>query len=247
MIAAILLGLLALLAAGFLVRRRFMRGETQVAPLQHEPSGPLPAAPGPPAALPAIDETPPAPLAMRTNLPPRDATSGAGGIDAAMIVKSLQLSLVYATLDYVLVLTNHTGQPSGGVAIAGDLISAHASLGIKWQLNPDERDLAPLGMIETLEPGQCIELTGKLRLPLADAVPLAIGQARMLAPLARFVIRYGDARTVHLFTFGSTGKTADGPLMPLRLDGGPAHFRDLTTRRIDSQGWLPLDPVPQDR
>jgi len=167
------------------------------------------------------------------------------GFDCVAV--SLQLSLVYATLNYRISLANSGHAAIGPMSIAGDLISAHASLGRQWQLDPDERFLIPLHRLECLASGDHLALDGQLRLPLADVVAIEAGNARFLAPLARFVILAGPLREARILTFGEAPGRPGGALVPLRLDAGPRLFRNLEVRPVGDPRAMALDPARRAR
>lgn len=161
--------------------------------------------------------------------------------------ETIRLSLVYATLQYHLLLTARTDIPAG--KLLGDMISAHGSLPQAMQLEPPPEALGVLRAIPPMSPGQVLEVKGDLRLPLNAIRPVQRGGASFMVPLVRLALLGNEAAAPHLelgcvFTIGVPG---GGPaLAPLRLDTGPREFTSLAAREIDAARrgvLLALDPA----
>lgn len=205
------------LLAGFALWRWLARPRTREEAADAVPDD-LPVAPPPPS--PAASSAP-------TNI--------AQGLEIRLEARELTGSLVYATLSYRLVLTNRGGVPTGPVAVAGDMVSAHASIDSRALLSPEAGGLAPLHEAPPLAPGESAELSGALRLPLAAILPLAGGVA--FVPLARFQIVASTDQSLTLaetciFVVGPVGAMPDDPLRPFRFDQFPGVVRDLGQREI---------------
>lgn len=234
------------LAAAWLVARR--RRPVAEEPWEEEP---LEAPPEPVTRTP--DAADPAPAPVRTPAP-AFATAPAGAQEPARASGLLEfqpiamrLSLVYATLQYRLLLTSQTDIPEG--RLLGDMISAHGSLPQAAQLEPPPEALPLLQTITPMAAGQVLDLKGELRLPLTAVRPVRQGDAAFMVPLVRLALLGNERATPHLelgcvFTIGVPGS---GPaLAPLRLDTGPRDFTTLSAREIEAARrtvLLPLDPA----
>lgn len=159
----------------------------------------------------------------------------------------MRLSLVYATLQFRLLLRTQTEIPAG--KLLGDMISAHGSLPQSMQLAPPPEALGVLQPIPPLAPGQTLDVKGELRLPLNAIRPLQQGAASFMVPLVRLALLGDEGTSPHLelgcvFTVGIPGS---GPaLAPLRLDTGPRDFATLAAREIETArrtALLALDPA----
>jgi hypothetical protein len=182
--------------------------------------------PAPPAALPPM--APPAP-------PERALAAVAEGLDVTLEARELTGSLIYATLSYRLTVINHGPASTGPLAVAGDLVSAHAAIDSRAQLAPEAGTLAPLHEAPPLAPGESAELSGALRMPLSAILPLAGGAA--FVPLARFHItapvENGAAfAQTRIFVVGPAGDMPGDALRPFRFDRFPGVVRDLGQREI---------------
>jgi len=225
----IALGLALLLAGAAFALSRSQRPDRRDDLVPQPVAPPLP----PPATEPAAT---PAPLPV-----PSFATAR---LTCDFTARTLQLSMMTATLDYRLTLANPGARATGPLVVRADLSFAHATLGAREQLEPRERKLDPRHEHPGLAPGETAEFAGKLALPLAQIQPVRHGRALLFAPLARFLIRSPQGSETFVFTLGEDNPRGDG-LLPIRLDLGPRGFARLATRAIDAQPWLTLDPVKQ--
>jgi hypothetical protein len=198
---AVALLLAALGAAGWTVRRR-ARGAAE------------------PVAAPQIERHRPAPA-------PVSSVQPAEPLQVSLEPLRLALTLVNATLAYRLELTNRGTSALGGLAIGADMISAHASLSREEQLSgPRAGSGPPLQRIERLEPGERRVIEGEFRLPFPQIVPIRLGSAALLLPLARFRVEAdGAAPVVRTFVVGQPGQGKR--LQPFRLDQGPRIYPRL--------------------
>ena len=154
----------------------------------------------------------------------------------------MQLSMVYATLSYRLLVTNRGRDAVGPIAIGGDMIAAHRSLPVGEQLCPQHDTLPRLHQMGELAPGDTVTLAGQLRLPLAEIRAVRIGGAQCFLPLVRIALpQAGIGARLHVFTLGLPAERPDGALLALRMDRGFAFYRPLGQREIDTVQWLPLD------
>jgi len=165
---------------------------------------------------------------------PANANRARGQIDFQPV--AMRLSLVYATLQFRMMLTAGTEFPPGRVF--GDMISAHGSLPQSHQLFPAVEKLALMHTFSRLSPGQTLEVKGEIRLPLNAIRPVQQGGASFMVPLVRVALlgdnepglphlELGCAFTIGLLTGGPA-------LAPLRLDTGPRDFTGLSGREIEA-------------
>lgn len=209
-----------------------------------------------PRALPAPDFVPPvvpertepskaaAPEPIPVPAPNFATAAAAPAAEAPRAVVALTLeatrmsaTLVNATLAYRLSVANTGTVPLSGIAIGGDMISAHASRPVEEQLGHDGTPLAPLHGIASLAPGESVTLGGDLRLPLSAILPIRRGDAALFVPLARFAVQASDpaGRAIGMrraFLVGQSRSAAAGKLQPFRLDLGPRLYSDLGQRAL---------------
>ena len=154
-----------------------------------------------------------------------------GPLAIALEPLRLSLTLMNATLAYRLVVTNRGAEPVEALAIAADMIAAHASLGREQQLAGPGDDALRLAAIERLEPGESRSIAGEYRLPLACVRPIRQGPAALLLPLARIrVERAGGAPTIGTFLVALPPGQPGARLQPIRLDLGPRIYSTLAAR-----------------
>lgn len=147
--------------------------------------------------------------------------------------RHLSRALVNATLAYRLTLTNRGDAPLGPLRIAGDIISAHASLSPQDQLAPADQALATMHEVPQIAPGEARTLSGELRLPLASILPITSGGARVFVPLARFRLDGDGLAATHVFVIGQASDRPGGALRPFPLDRGPGVDRGLSQRELN--------------
>lgn len=218
-------GLAAVLTAlgGLLVWRR--RRKDRAATVEFEP--PVVAAPQP---KPEAPEPAPLPEPAFAAPPPM--------LEIALEAKRLNASLMATTLSYALRVTNNAAVPLSALAIEGDMISAHASLPPDQQIASAAQRLELRHAQVTLAPGESVEFTGDIRLPLAAITPIRAGEAAYFVPLARFRVEAaatGDIPLVTAQTF-VIGELPDQPgsaLRPFRLDLGPRTYSRIGQRPVN--------------
>ncbi|MBW8755233.1 MAG: hypothetical protein JF595_13995 [Sphingomonadales bacterium] len=215
---------LVMLAGAFLLRRHTTDEDAlEDEPIPAQPADVQPAS-GPPDAPPPPRRGPtPPPLAI----PPRP-------LDMQLEARHLSRAMINATLAYRLTLTNRAETATGPLRIAGDIVSAHASLSAQEQLAPGDAALAAIHEVPSLAPGESLSLSGELRLPLASILPIHSGTARVFVPLARFRTETQDgAATTRVFVIGQASGEPGGALRPFLLDRGPGVDRALDQRELD--------------
>ncbi|MBC7159827.1 MAG: hypothetical protein H5U21_07220 [Porphyrobacter sp.] len=171
-----------------------------------------------------------APLPRPLPAPP-EPEPDRGPLAIALEPLRLSLTLMNATLAYRLVVTNRGAEPVEALAIAADMIAAHASLGREQQLAGPGEDALRLAVIERLEPGESRSIAGEYRLPLACVRPIRQGPAALLLPLARIRIeRAGGAPAIGTFLVALPPGQPGARLQPIRLDLGPRIYSTLAAR-----------------
>ena len=217
---------LAGLLGALLLRRRRRRPHHGAA--ENDVAAPALATPGPsqPATLePSAPEAP-------ASLPYEDRSHP---IEMQLEARHLSRALVNATLAYRLTLSNRSAAPTGPLRIAGDIVSAHASLSAEEQLAPGEAALATIHELSALAPGESVILSGELSLPIASILPIRSGGSRVFVPLTRFRAETpGHAATTRVFVIGQAGERPGGALRPFPLDRGPGIDRGLDQRDLGS-------------
>lgn len=216
---------LALMSAAFWLLRRRKTADAS----DYEPFAPAEASPqpSPPAAL-----TPPRPQLPPPALPPLAAEPRP--LEMQLEARHLSRAMINATLAYRLTLTNRADSPTGPLRIAGDIVSAHASLSAEEQLAPGGAALAAIHEVPSLAPGESVSLSGELRLPLASILPIHSGGNRVFVPLARFrADAQGGGATTRIFVIGQASDRPGGALRPFPLDRGPGIDRALGQRELE--------------
>ncbi len=150
----------------------------------------------------------------------------------------LNASLMATTLSYRLKLTNHGSGVLVGLAIEGDMISAHASLPPEQQIAQTSQALELRHALATLAAGESAEFSGEIRLPLSAITPIRAGEQAYFVPLARFRVEAGGpgedpfilART---FVVGDVPEGPQTTLRPFRLDLGPRTYSRVSQREVN--------------
>ncbi len=145
----------------------------------------------------------------------------------------MSATLTSTSLSYRLTVTNKGSQAMGPVAIAGSMVSAHASLPAEVQLGTDGQLLEVLHEITSLAPGESAVVTGDLRLPLPEITPIKSGESLLFIPLARFRAETAETSAMAAFAIGETSTGATGGLLPLRIDMGPRIWNNVSRRQIE--------------
>ena len=141
------------------------------------------------------------------------------------------------TLSYTVRLTNAGPDALGDVAVEGDMVSAHASLPVERQIAHDSHRLELRHATVALAPGESIEFTGDMRLPLDQITPIRAGDAAYFVPLARFRIESSGQDPVpqvmvQTYVIGELPEQAGAALRPFRLDLGPRTYSQIGQRAV---------------
>lgn len=195
---------------------------------------PLVAAPAAPAVPAPVPAQPAAPAAA----PPEPAAAAAPtGLALTLEARRMTASLMATTLSYTIRLTNTGPAPLAAVAVEGDLVSAHASLPVERQIANDSHRLELRHAHVALAPGESIEFTGDMRLPLTEVTPIRAGTAAYFVPLVRLRVEAeggGPLPQVQVQTFviGELPDQDGGALRPFRLDLGPRTYSRIGQRPV---------------
>ncbi len=160
----------------------------------------------------------------------------AAGPQLTIEARALRLSrsMVYATLSYEVMVTNRGGQPLIDVRLGADLVTAHARIPTDQQLADPLVPLAPVKTIERLDPGQSVQVSGELRLPVNQIRPIPHGKAVVYVPLLR--VR-GEAEGIEpiarTFVVGTRSAGESQRLQPFRLDEMPQTYNGLGQLALD--------------
>ena len=224
--------LLAAIGAWLLWRRRGRAEEIEFEP-------PVVPAPEPqPEPEPVQAAQPPRPAPPPAPAPPAvPAAPAASGLTLTLEARRLTASLMATTLSYTLRLTNTAATPLADVAVEGDLVSAHSSLPVERQIASDAHRLELRHAAVSLAPGESVEFTGDMRLPLDQITPIRAGDAAYFVPLARFRIESGGAGAaaqvqVQTYVIGDLPEQDGAALRPFRLDLGPRTYSRIGQRAV---------------
>ncbi len=231
--------LLAAIGAALLWRARPARAE----PVASEPPVVPAAEPEPPAPAPPVSRAPePGPAADREEPPapapaPAATRTDPGPLTLTLEARRLTASLMATTLSYRVRLTNSGQTPVTDLAVEGDLVSAHSSLPVERQIASDAQRLELRHAAVALAPGESIEFTGDMRLPLDQITPIRAGSAAYFVPLARFRIESGGQGPVsrvqvQTFVIGELPEQPGAALRPFRLDLGPRTYSQVGQRAV---------------
>lgn len=165
--------------------------------------------------------------------PPPVPISPDEGLSLALEARQLSLTLTSAALAYRVTLTNNGTIPLTGVTVAGDMISAHASLTEDEQLATASSELQPVHEIASLGAGETTQVTGEFRLPFTSIRAIRKGKAALFVPLARLRVdaaEGGGGAVLLTALVGQRSREPGAGLQPFRLDFGPRIYREVTQR-----------------
>ncbi len=227
-------GLMALIAAAFAALWWFRAREdaadpviTFVPPVVRRPAPDPEPASSAPAPAPAAE----APVAAMS------APNGSG-IEVTLEARRMSASLMATTLAYKVVVTNRGAQVLSGLAVEGDMISAHSSLPAEQQIAGDTQTLEPRHALVELAPGESATFVGDFRLPLTSVTPIRAGQAAYFVPLARLRVKASTPAgsplvSVQTFVVGELPEQPGAALRPFRLDLGPRTYSRIGQRAVN--------------
>lgn len=160
------------------------------------------------------------------------------GLVLTLEATRLSASLMATTLSYRLKLTNHGAMALAGLAIEGDMVSAHASLPPEQQMAQAGQPLELRHALTALAPGESAEFSGDIRLPLTEITPIRAGELAYFVPLARFRVEAGTPGGVpfilaRTFVVGDVPQGPQTTLRPFRLDLGPRTYSRVSQREVN--------------
>ncbi|GLV28674.1 hypothetical protein TomTYG75_11960 [Sphingobium sp. TomTYG75] len=214
------------MAAAWLFLRR--RPEEEQQPFVEEQKS----APTPPPPAPQPKAPPPAPAAATIQRP---------WIDLTLEVRSARLSLMGATIGYVLTLHNRGNRSADDILIRTFMANADTNQQAQLQQFFAGAIGLPAHSAVSLAPGQSHSLTGELRLLPDQIAPVQMGDRALLIPLVAFDAQYrwsdepdgapvGSGRTGRAFIVGQEKTPPADRLAPFRVDQGPRQFRTPGSR-----------------
>ncbi|MXO74560.1 hypothetical protein GRI40_04900 [Altererythrobacter aerius] len=224
------LGVLALLAGGgaaaYFLRRRRRAGEDAV-PVIAPPRAAAPPPTPPTNPTPAPDPEP------SIVAPPPLANTGPPLLVEARAVR-LARSMMNATLSYELVVTNRGRGPLANVRFGADLVTAHARIPTDQQLADPNVPFTPVMTLEQVDPGESVQFSGELRLPVSEIRPIPHGKAVVYVPLLRVQAQAdGTAPIARTFIVGLRSGGPGQRLQPFRLDEMPQTYHTVGQKAID--------------
>lgn len=259
-IGAILAGVLALLAAIFLFRRRSRRSLDQDAPVviqeAPEPEPELepeaivePAIPEPVAAAPAV--LVPATQAAVPEPEPEPAVETAAPILAfAEPGESPRFELVFtpasasmtdaqAAVDFVLTVVNNGDAPVRRVRMSARLIAMGSDHEAALAGFAAESGAQATAIASAMAPGVSAQLRSQVTLPREDVRPIHLQGRVLFVPLVAINLLYEwgedeaggkQGRTTMSYVVGREHRPAGPKMAPFRLDQGPRIYRDVGQR-----------------
>ena len=232
-----LAALLAALAGAYVWwRKRETSGPLSVPQIERPEPVAKSTATGPATARPLTDSpSAPAKVAALPGAAPPPARIEAvsfshGPLHVAFETRNLTVTMMAATLAYRITLSNRGEAPLEKIMVGGIIEAANDRVAIERQLEPPLGQLPISHQLDTLAAGAVHELTGEIRVPLAQLTPILRGEARLFVPIARLRAAGTPAggqilvaqRSVLL---GIPGQGAQ--LAPVRLDAGPRVYREI--------------------
>jgi hypothetical protein len=169
------LGLLLVLGVAAVMLRRGRGGDLSRRAAVPVVERPQPVAPVMPAA-PAMPAAPGVPM------PPSSPAAPPPPLQITLVPRRMDLTLVNAALTWRVDLTNLGPTPLAGLAVAADMISAHAGLTEQERSAGPDADSASVA-VGTLEPGQSGTASGEIRLPFPRIQPIWHGEIALFMPL----------------------------------------------------------------
>ncbi len=220
------------IAAWYRLRRgRTVRFSAPTVERPHvQPNAGLPARTRPPTS-PGTTE-PPAPT-FGTAEPDEAPLEEEETLSLALEARQLSISLMAATLSYRITLTNSGESPVRGVAIAGDMISAHSSRSTEEQMATASSALTRCHDIADIPAGKSVQVVGEFRLPLPMIQPIRRGDLALFVPLARLRVEASQGTEGAIVKTALIGQRSPRPgagLQPFRLDLGPRVYREVTQK-----------------
>lgn len=157
----------------------------------------------------------------------------AGHLQIEFIANGVSSTLLNAVLNYVVTLTNISGQDLHDIRLSGDMTQADAESAKNNTTRVDNL----LHKTESLPSGETVTLTGDIRLPLNAIRPITFKSQALFIPLTRFGVDYADDKgSAHQqtssFIIGREYEPPRPKMAPFRLDLGPRSFSPIGQRPL---------------
>ncbi len=156
-----------------------------------------------------------------------------------MEVRGARLSLMGATINYVLTLHNRGSRTAEDVLVRGLIGNTDAGQQALMQQFFAGSAGLPIHSVVSVAPGDRHSLTGELRLLPDQIAPVQVQGRALLIPLVAFDAQYrwseggdpvGTGRTGKAFIVGQEQSPPADRLSPFRLDLGPRQYRTPGSR-----------------
>lgn len=183
-------------------------------------------APSPPAASP-----PPAPAVVAAPI----AQSGEG-IEVTFLPDYAAATFTRVAMRYAVTVRNTGAEPVAGLTLHAAMIPASAGQDAEVAAFVADDSAEVVHRIESLAPGEAIEIEGEMALPLNQARAVRYGQRLLFVPVAAFAFRFTrDTRACLVplaYMVGVDSGGAQGKMGPLRLDLGPKTYSQVGQRPL---------------
>ena len=189
------------------------------------------ASPGKATPAPPLAAPPPAPAAVAAPV----AQSGEG-IEVTFLPDYAAATFTRVAMRYAVTVRNTGAEPVKGLALRAAMIPASARQDAEVAAFIADESSDVVHRIESLAPGEAIEIEGEMALPLNEARPVRYGQRLLFVPVAAFAFRFTrDKRTCLVplaYMVGVDSGGAQGKMGPLRLDLGPKTYSQVGQRPL---------------
>ncbi len=174
-----------------------------------------------------------APQATPRRPAPAPPTGPRPWIDLTMEVRSARLSLMGATIDYVLTLHNRGDGPAEDILIRSLIANADSEQQASLRQFFAGSTGLPTHSVVSIMAGESHSVKGELRLLPDQIAPVRMEGRTLLIPLAAFDVQYrwtgeqgapGSGRTGRAFIIGQEKSPPADRLAPFRTDLGPRQF-----------------------
>lgn len=192
------------------------------------------------ASVPVIEpplarcDAPPAPDPVATDRTSPAVTGTPSGLAITAAPVSLNRSMRFARFSYRLTFRNAGRTALENVAVGADLIAAHGSVPVEQQVASPAQLLPETGTIDSIAPGEQVEISGEAQLPLEHVRTIRQGQAHLYIPLLRVRAAAKGAEPVaRTFVVGNLPGPDAKKLQPFRLDEMPQTYREIGVMALE--------------
>ncbi len=183
-------------------------------------------APIPPAAAP-----PPAPAVAAVPV----AQNGEG-IEVTFLPDYAAATFTRVAMRYALTVRNTAAESVTGLSLRAAMIPASAGQDAEVAAFISDDSGEVVHRIESLGPGETVEIEGEMALPLNEARAVRYGQRLLFVPVAAFAFRFTRDKRACLvplaYMVGVDSGGAQGKMGPLRLDLGPKTYSQVGQRPL---------------